>query len=84
MGQKVGKCKYVDVAQTFTNLPQTAMTELWEAFNDIAEGFGLTCGEFQDIILVLQDYLELKKPDLELVAKEIFEAIDTDKVCFIL
>ena len=47
MGQKVGKCKYVDVAQPFTNLPQTAMTELWEAFNDIAEGFGLTCGEFQ-------------------------------------
>ena len=63
----------------FLLVPKTAMDELWEAFNDIAEGFGLTCGEFQDIVLVLQDYLDMKKADLEEIAKEMFNAFDTDE-----
>ena len=80
MGQKVGKCTYEPVIEPFLNLPKAALDELWEAFNDIAEGFGLTCGEFQDIMLVLQDHLNLKKSDLEDLAKDVFVALDTDEV----
>ena len=80
MGQKVGKCAYEPVIQPFLNLPKAALDELWEAFNDIAEGFGLTCGEFQDIMLCLQDHLSMKKADLEDLAKDVFVALDTDEV----
>jgi hypothetical protein len=38
-------------------VPKSCIYELWEAFNDVAEGFGLTVTEFQEIIRVaIKDY----------------------------
>ena len=80
MGQVVGRAPIQPEVRPFINLPSKNVYDIWEAFNDIAEGFGLTCGEFQDIMLVLQDHLNLKKSDLEDLAKDVFVALDTDEV----
>lgn len=38
-------------------VPKPCIYELWEAFNDVAEGFGLSVHEFQEIIRVaIKDY----------------------------
>jgi hypothetical protein len=38
-------------------VPKNCVYELWEAFNDVAEGFGLTISEFQEILRVaIKDY----------------------------
>lgn len=47
MGQKIGKALFVDDAKVFLNMRAAMLQQLWEAFNDIADGFGLTVAEFQ-------------------------------------
>jgi hypothetical protein len=54
MGQKLGKCTYIDPVQPFLNLPRESIGHLWEAFHDIAEGFGLQLDELQEICGVLE------------------------------
>jgi hypothetical protein len=40
-----------------TTVPKSCVYELWEAFNDVAEGFGLTVTEVQEIVRVaIKDY----------------------------
>jgi Ca2+-binding EF-hand superfamily protein len=66
-------------AQHFTNLPKSNIYELWEAFNDIAEGFGLALDEFLEIIRVcLKDYLEYNEKKLDQVGKAVFTTFDDD------
>ena len=45
MGQTIGRAPLLTPPRHFVNLPKTSVYELWEAFNDIAEGFGLTVAE---------------------------------------
>jgi hypothetical protein len=46
--------KYIYIYKYFSLstyiVPRSCIYGLWEAFNDIAEGFGLTIEEFEDII----------------------------------
>lgn len=66
-------------AKHFANLPKSNIYELWEAFNDIAEGFGLALDEFLEINRVcLKDYLEYNEKQLDQVCKAVFTTFDDD------
>jgi hypothetical protein len=57
--------------------------DLWEAFNDIAEGFGLTMEEFQEIIKsALLEYLNITERVLNLDTEKVFRLFDDDNVSF--
>lgn len=54
---------------------------MWEAFNDVAEGFGLSLIEFREILQCsLKEYLGLSDKRLTEVADAVFRAFDDDKV----
>ena len=56
------------------------MYDLWEAFNDIAEGFGLTIEEFQEILKsALMEYLSLTEKLLNIDADQVFRTFDDDE-----
>lgn len=79
MGQTIGRAPLTPGPEHFTNLPKSNIYELWEAFNDIAEGFGLALDEFIEIIRVcLKDYLEYSEKKLDQIAKAVFTTLDDD------
>lgn len=56
------------------------MLDLWEAFNDVAEGFGLTIIEFREMLQCsLKEYLGFTDSRLAEVADSVFRAFDDDK-----
>ena len=56
------------------------MYDLWEAFNDIAEGFGLTIEEFQEIIKsALMEHLSVTERTLNADTDAIFRCYDDDE-----
>lgn len=63
-------------------MPRTCIYDLWEAFNDIAEGFGLTVEEFQEIIKsALMEYLSITERSLNVDTDLVFRTFDDDEVC---
>jgi len=76
----VGKAPLLPESLPFLNLPQNVILELWEAFNDIAEGFGLTLDEYQEIIRVtLKDYLSYSEKKMNAIALASFQVFDDDE-----
>lgn len=64
-------------------VPRSCIYDLWEAFNDIAEGFGLTVEEFQEIIKSsLLEYLSVTERQLNADADAVFRLFDDDEVGF--
>jgi hypothetical protein len=47
MGQKNGKAAFEEGAVPFVNLSFAALERLWEAFNDVADGFGVSQYEME-------------------------------------
>eukprot|EP00752_Nemacystus_decipiens_P004400 g4020.t2 len=81
MGQTIGKAPLAapEVAH-FANLPRACVLDLWEAFNDVAEGFGLTIIEFREILQCsLKEYLGCTEARLAEVADIVFRTFDDDK-----
>jgi hypothetical protein len=67
-----------------TAVPRSCVYDLWEAFNDIAEGFGLTIEEFQEIIKSsLMEYLGITEKMLNVDTDIVFRTFDDDEVCVI-
>ena len=68
----------------FETVPRSCIFELWHAFNDIAEGFGLTIDEFQEIIKhALKDNLGITDQILNASSEKAFRLFDDDQVfCF--
>lgn len=63
-------------------VPRGCVYDLWEAFNDIAEGFGLTIEEFQEIVKsALLEYLALTDRQMNLDTEKVFRLFDDDQVC---
>ena len=63
------------------SVPRGRIYDLWEAFNDIAEGFGLTIEEFQEIIKSpLMEYLSISEKVLNIDTGTIFRVFDDDQV----
>ena len=62
-------------------MPRACVLDLWEAFNDVAEGFGLTIIEFREILQCsLKEYLGFTEARLAEVADIVFRTFDDDKV----
>jgi hypothetical protein len=61
-------------------VPRSCIYDLWEAFNDIAEGFGLTMDEFQEILKsALLETLSVTERVLNNDAEKAFQLLDDDK-----
>ena len=54
MGQRLGKAQVAEPVRPFLNLDRTSVYQVWEAFNDVAEGFGINVEELTEILMVLQ------------------------------
>lgn len=62
-------------------MPRSCIYDLWEAFNDIAEGFGLTIEEFQEILKsALMEYLSVTERTLNADTDAVFRTFDDDGV----
>lgn len=80
MGQTLGRAPLPQGCKRFLNLPRSCIYDLWEAFNDIAEGFGLTIEEFQEIIkCALLEYLGVTERVLNNDTEKIFRIFDDDE-----
>ncbi|CAM9765968.1 unnamed protein product, partial [Choristocarpus tenellus] len=63
------------------SVPRSCMHDLWEAFNDVAEGFGLTVVEFREMLQCsLREYLGFTEKHLLETADAVFRTFDDDKV----
>jgi hypothetical protein len=81
MGQTLGCAPVNPGCRRFINLPRSCVYGLWEAFNDIAEGFGLTMEEFQEIIKsALLVYLNVTEKVLNVDTDTVFKLFDDDEV----
>lgn len=62
-------------------VPRSCVYELWESFNDIAEGFGLTIEEFQEIVKsAIMEYLSVTERQLNFDTDAVFRLFDDDEV----
>lgn len=83
MGQTLGRAPLPSGCRRFLNLPRSCIYDLWEAFNDIAEGFGLTIEEFQEILKsALMEYLGVTERVLNTDTDKVFQIFDDDQVFF--
>lgn len=74
---KIRRCR----APLPLSVPRACVLDLWEAFNDVAEGFGLTIIEFREMLQCsLKEYLGFTESRLAEVAETVFRAFDDDKV----
>ena len=65
-------------------VPRSCIYELWEAFNEIAEGFGLTIDEFHEIVKsALLEHLDVTEKILVSDTDSVFRLFDSDEVSFI-
>ena len=79
MGQTLGRAP-IPSSKRFLSLPRSCIYDIWEAFNDIAEGFGLTIDEFQEILKsALMEYLNVTEKVLNVDIDIMFRTFDDDE-----
>ena len=78
-GQMVGKAEWDPRARIFMNLPPGAINALWESFNDVADGFGISLCEMQLICQELTTELEISRSALNKHVQTLFNQIDSDE-----
>ncbi len=61
-------------------MPREAMEDLYEQWNDVAEGFGVDKEECNEIFSILQETLDLPKKPLASLTELLFDVYDTDNV----
>lgn len=62
-------------------VPKRCIYELWTAFNDIAEGFGLTVEEFNEILKnATMEHLQATERTLAPEIDALFRSLDDDEV----
>lgn len=79
MGQKLGKFGLVVQAEPFSNLSRRSISQIWQNFNDIADGFGISKDEMQEICVSLKDELNVSRLAMIEKAGSFFQTLDTDK-----
>jgi Ca2+-binding EF-hand superfamily protein len=79
MGQKFGKASIVASVEPFTNLSRRAISLIWQVFNDIADGFGITKDELKEICAELKNELNISNLLMIEKAELLFHAFDTDE-----
>tara|TARA_B100000482_G_scaffold51867_2_gene34843 strand:+ start:1631 stop:2200 length:570 start_codon:yes stop_codon:yes gene_type:complete len=75
----VGKARYHAKARAFVNLSAGAIEAVWESFNDVADGFGISLGEMQLICQELTSELEIGRPLLDKQVEALFIRMDSDE-----
>lgn len=84
MGQTIGKSTISPTCARLNNLPGSLVRELWEAFNDIAEGFGLSIDEVKEILKIsLMDHFKITERMINKDAEAVFRILDDDEVLYI-
>ena len=79
MGQRIGRCTLLVAADPFTNLPRKAIAHLWQTFNDVADGFGVSVDELVEICTDLKDELNVSRLAIIEKTTALFEVLDTDR-----
>lgn len=79
MGQQIGRASLVPVADFFCNLSRRAIANLWHAFNDVADGFGISLEDFIEICSILKDEWKISRASISQKAAAFFYVMDTDK-----
>ena len=80
MGQTLGRAPLPKGCERFVNLPRTCVYDLWDAFNDIAEGFGLSIEEFQEILKsALLEHIGGTERELNMETDKVFRMFDNDE-----
>ena len=64
-------------------VPFAAIESLWEAFNDVADGFGITLFEFQEICAELAGELGVNRVKMDDKSEALFKVLDNDSVSFV-
>ncbi|CAM9397168.1 unnamed protein product, partial [Phaeothamnion confervicola] len=80
MGQTIGRAPLAapEIAW-LANLPKRCIFGLWEAFNDVAEGLGLTLEEFRDVLIAaVKEHLGVTQKRLDEIANAVFAVLDDD------
>ncbi|KAF1785127.1 EF-Hand 1, calcium-binding site [Phytophthora cactorum] len=81
MGQLQGKATYLKCTTSFLNASERDVNKLWESFNDVAEGFGLSQDELVEICRSMQQTLEIHaRSEMDQLSAALFAALDTDEV----
>jgi len=78
-GQMVGKARYDPRVRAFVNLSPGAIEAIWESFNDVADGFGISLCEMQLICQELTSELEVGRPLLDKQVQSLFARMDSDE-----
>lgn len=65
---------------TISPVSRKAVTLIWRVFNDIADGFGISREEMEEICADLKDELNISRLAMIEKASALFSALDTDKV----
>lgn len=79
MGQVIGNAVICSEAKPFMNAPRKHLFELWEAFNLVAEGFGLTLPEVKEMFqMSFKDYLGITDKRLCYLTEALFSIFDHD------
>lgn len=60
-------------------MPRKAVAQLWQVFNDVADGFGITKNELEEICVDLKDELNVSRFAITEKASALFDVLDTDK-----
>ena len=60
-------------------MPLASIEALWEAFNDVADGFGITLFEFQEICAELAPELGVNRTKMDDKCASLFSVLDDDK-----
>ena len=81
MGQTIGRATIPETCRRVVNLPTSLVTNIWEAFNDIAEGFGLSIEEMKEILkLSIIDHFAISERAVNKDAEALFRILDDDEV----
>lgn len=79
MGQLIGKVALIPSCKPFSNLSRKAIANLWQSFNDIADGFGINKEEFEEICCDLKDEWNVSRLAVSGIASIFFVVLDTDR-----
>ena len=61
-------------------MPRKSISQIWQIFNDIADGFGICRDELEEICADLKDELNVSRLAMIEKAGALFQVLDTDKV----
>lgn len=65
-------------------MSRKSVTLVWRVFNDIADGFGISKEEMEEICADLKDELNISRLAMIEKASALFNVLDTDKVSLVL